>query len=303
MSSQPARLRRVQLAVPGSNVRMIEKAAASAADHVFLDLEDAVAPSAKAEARNTVIEAVNRLDWGRKTVCVRINDTSSPHCHQDVIDVVRGCGARLDTIMLPKAMGARDVEFIDLLLGQVERAAGIARTIGIEVLIEEAAGLLNVASIARASPRVEALIFGMGDYAASQGVDLEVLTGRAAYPADLWYLPRFMITMAARAVGADAIDGPYAALSDIDGYRREAERARAVGMEGKWALHPAQIAPALEVFAPRVEEVSMGRKLEAEYRKAQAHGVGATQIDGVIVDAATVRAFHHVLRRASLAGL
>ncbi len=303
MYDKPLRLRRVQLAVPGSSVRMIEKAAASRADHVFLDLEDAVAPSAKVAARRTVIEAVNTLDWGRKTVCVRVNDTGNPNCHADIVEVVSGAGTRLDTIMLPKVVRARDVEFADTLLTQLEASSGLARHIGLEVLIEETEGLLNAHAIASASPRVESLIFGMGDYAASQGVDLAVLTGRAAFPGDIWHVPRFLTTMAARAVGAEAIDGPYAAIRDADGFRREAERALAVGMSGKWALHPAQIDVALEVFTPRADEVQLGRRLKAGYERAQADGKGAVEVDGMMIDAATVRAFHHVLRRAELLGL
>lgn len=300
---RPNRLRRVQLAVPGSNVRMIERASASAADHVFLDLEDAVAPNAKAMARRTVIDALKNLEWGEKTVCVRINDTASPHCVDDIVEVVRGAGEHLDTIMIPKAMSARDIWFVDTLLSQIEAGLGHRRRIGLEALIEESQALLNIQEIATASPRMEALIFGMGDFAASQGVDVGILRGTVPYEGDIWYLPRFMVTAAARAAGLDAVDGPYASIRDLDGYRREAGRALSLGMVGKWALHPDQIAPALEIFTPRADDVALGRKLRAAYTQAQAAGKGSVEIDGAMIDLAVLRLFDNVLRRADLAGV
>jgi citrate lyase subunit beta/citryl-CoA lyase len=197
--ARPMRLRRSQLSVPGVSEKMIAKAAASDADHVFLDLEDAVAPSAKVGARKTIVEALNSLDWGRKTRCVRINDVTTPWCHDDVIEVVEGAGPRLDTIMLTKANSAGDVRFLDLLLTQLEAKLGLeAGRIGIEVLIEEAQGLQRVEEIAAASPRLECLIFGMGDYSASQQMKLQEIGSGVGYPGDVFHYARFRVAMAAR---------------------------------------------------------------------------------------------------------
>lgn len=301
--NQPKRRRRVQLAVPGSNARMIEKAASSTADHVFLDLEDAVAPNAKQTARETVARAVRALDWGAKTVCVRINDVGTPWCLDDLVAIVRGCGSRLDTIMLPKAVGARDVHFLETALAQLEAGQDRECPLGIEILIEEAAALQNVQAIATASSRAECLIFGMADYAASHGVDIAILDGREKYPGDIWYLPRFLITMAAGAAGLEAIDGPYGGIKDVEGYRREARLARSLGMSGKWALHPLQIDPALEIFTPRAEDVERARRIAVAYEQAQAEGTGAISLDGTFIDVAVVRLFDKVLERAQTAGV
>jgi citrate lyase subunit beta / citryl-CoA lyase len=237
MSIRPTRLRRSQLSVPGISEKMIAKGAASDADHVFLDLEDAVAPSMKPSARKTIVEGLNGLDWGKKTRCVRVNDVTTEWCFEDVIEVVEGAGKNLDTIMLTKATRAADVQFVELLLNQLEAKLNLTRPIGIEVLIEEAAGLQHVEEIAASSPRLEALIFGMGDYSASQQMNLRGW-GSDGYPGDIFHYPRFRITMAARAAGLDPIDGPFANFRDEEGYRREAKRAHMLGMAGKWAIHP-----------------------------------------------------------------
>lgn len=298
-----SRRRRVQLAVPGSNAAMIEKASRSAADHVFLDLEDAVAPNAKEAARATVVEAIAGLDWADKTVCVRVNDIGTPWCLDDVVTVVRDAGPRLDTLMIPKAAAARDIHFFDTLLTQLETKLARERPIGLEILIEEVPGLHAAREIAAASARVECLILGMGDYAASHGIDLAVLDGRQAYPGDIWYLPRFLTVMAARSAGIDAIDGPYGAIKDSEGYRREAERARALGMSGKWALHPSQIDPALEIFTPRPEDVAMARRIHTAYAKAQEEGSGAIEVNGLFIDVAVARLFDKLLQRAEAIGV
>jgi citrate lyase subunit beta/citryl-CoA lyase len=281
---------------------MIAKAAASDADHVFLDLEDAVAPSAKPAARKTIVEALNTLDWGRKVRCVRINDVTTPWCFEDVIEVVTGAGAKIDTIMLTKAMRAADVQFVDLLLGQLEAKLKLERRIGLEVLIEEAAGLQNVESIAVASPRMEALIFGMGDYSASQQMNLRGW-GSDGYPGDIFHYPRFRIAMAARAAGLDPVDGPFANFRNEEAYRREARYAHMLGFVGKWAIHPAQIAPALEIFSPPAEEVSRARELAAAYDKALAEGVGSVNVNGTMVDAASIRIIMNTVRKAELIGM
>lgn len=300
---RPVRLRRSQLAVPGSAAALIAKAAASAADHVFCDLEDAVAPSEKAAARGIVVEALNGLDWGGKTRCVRINDTATSWCFEDVIAIVEGAGGNLDTIMLPKARGRQDVQFLAILLDQLEAKLGLDRPIGIEVLIEEAEGLENVEAIARASPRVDALIFGMGDYSASQRIDIAAIGPDGGYPGDLFHYARFRIAMAAHAAGLDPIDGPFAHFRDEAAYREEARRARAVGMTGKWAIHPAQIAPALEVFSPPQAEVDNARRLLAAFDAALDAGQGSIAVDGHLVDIASARVYRGIVALADRIGM
>jgi citrate lyase subunit beta / citryl-CoA lyase len=302
--TRPMRLRRSQLSVPGVSEKMITKGVASDADHVFLDLEDAVAPSAKEGARKTIVEALKGLDWGKKTRCVRINDVTTPWCHGDIIEVVEGAGRYLDTIMLTKANSAGDVRFVDLLLGQLEAKLGLEPgRIGIEVLIEEVQGLQNVEEIAVASPRMECLIFGMGDYSASQQMNLRGIGRSEGYPGDVFHYPRFRITMAARAAGLDPVDGPYANFRDEDGYRTEARRALTLGMAGKWAIHPAQIAPALEVFSPTENEVARARKLKEAYDQALAEGIGSVNVEGTMVDAASIRIINNTVRRADMIGI
>lgn len=302
MTPRPMRLRRSQLSVPGISEKMIAKAAASDADHVFLDLEDAVAPSAKPAARKTIVEALNSLDWGRKVRCVRINDVTTPWCFEDVIEVVEGAGAKIDTLMLTKATRAADVQFVDLLLGQLEAKLKLERRIGLEVLIEEAAGLQNVEAIAAASPRLEALIFGMGDYSASQQMNLRGWGGDG-YPGDIFHYPRFRIAMAARAAGIDPVDGPFANFRNEEAYRREARYAHMLGFVGKWAIHPAQIGPALEIFSPPAEEVARARELAEAYDKALAEGVGSVNVNGTMVDAASIRIIMNTVRKAELIGM
>ena len=303
MSEKPKRARRSQLSVPGSSEKMLQKAATSAADHVFCDLEDAVAPSAKVEARSKIAWALNNLDWGRKTRCVRINDVTTEWCHGDIIEVVEKAGRNLDTIMLTKPYSAADVIFLDRMLGQLEKKLKLERRIGIEVLIEEVQALQNVEAIATCSDRMECLIFGMGDYSGSQGIDIVNIGETGDYPGDIFHFARFRITMAARAAKIDAVDGPFGDFKDEAGYRQEARRARALGMVGKWAIHPAQIAPALEVFSPTPDAVEKARKMAAAYRKAEAQGLGAVQIDGVMIDVAVLRLVKNTLDQADLYGL
>lgn len=303
MSQRPRRLRRSQLAVPGSSEKMIEKAAASAADHVFMDLEDAVAPIAKPAARGKIVHALKTLDWGKKTRCVRVNDLGTEWCHDDIIEVVTGAAEHLDTIMLPKALRASDVLFVDTLLSQLEKKLKLTRRIGLEVLIEEVEGLQNVDEIARSCPRLEAIIFGMGDYSASHGVDILSIGGTSDYPGDIWHYARFRLVMAARAAGIDAVDGPFGNFRDDEGFRREAKRAKTLGCVGKWAIHPAQIEPALEIFSPRQSDVDMARKMAAAYARAEADGIGSVNVDGMMVDAASIRILNNVIQRADLIGM
>lgn len=300
MTNRIKRARRVQLSVPGSSEKMLQKAAASSADHVFCDLEDAVAPSAKVEARGKIVWALNNLDWGHKTRCVRINDVTTEYCHDDIIEIVEKAGANVDTIMLTKPYCAADVIFLDRMLGQLEKKLKLERRIGIEVLIEEVQALQNVEEISRCSDRLECLIFGMGDYSGSQGIAIESIGATGDYPGDMFHYARFRITMAARAAGLDAVDGPFGDFKDETGYRREASYAKTLGMVGKWAIHPAQIAPALDVFSPKADEVERARKTEAAYREAEAQGYGAVQVDGVMIDVAALRFVRNTLDLADL---
>jgi len=298
--TKPKRARRVQLSVPGSSDKMMRKAAASSADHVFLDLEDAVAPKAKKTARKQIIEALKTLDWTGKTRCVRINDLRTPYAYDDIIEVVRGAGEYLDTIMLPKAMDARDIWFVETLLEQLEMDLGLSNRIGIEALIEEVHGMKNVNRIAESSPRLEALIFGMGDYSASQKMDARSVGGTTGYPGDLWHYARYKMIIAARANDIDPVDGPFSDFRNDDGYREECKRAVILGCAGKWAIHPAQIPIALEEFTPPAEQVAYARKMIAAYKDAEAQGLGAIQVDGEMVDAASVRILQNTLDRADV---
>jgi citrate lyase subunit beta/citryl-CoA lyase len=293
------RLRRSELATPASNWKMIEKAAASDADLVFLDLEDAVAPAEKEAARANVVRALRDLDWGRKLRAVRVNGADTRGAHDDVLEVVAGAGERLDILILPKVKAPRDVWFFETLLEQLEAKLGLGRRIGLEALIEEAAALARVEEIAASSPRLEALILGFGDLSASQGVRWALASD---YPGDLWHHARARMIVAARAHGIDAIDGPFANFRDADGYRREATWASALGAVGKWAIHPSQIAIANDVFAPTEHEIALARRMCEAYRAAEQGGAGAAGAGGVLVDAAAVRIFEAVLERARLTG-
>jgi citrate lyase subunit beta/citryl-CoA lyase len=298
---KPRRARRVQLSVPGSSDKMMAKAAASAADHVFLDLEDAVAPRAKVAARGQVVAALRTLDWGRKTRCVRINDLRTRYAYADIIEIVRGAGDHLDTIMLTKVMDARDIWFVETLLEGLESDLGLKKKIGIEALIEEVEGLMNVERIAAASPRLEALIFGMGDYSASQKMDARAISANPGYPGDLWHYARYKILIAARANRIDPIDGPFPDIRNLEAYREECRRAQMLGCAGKWALHPAQIPVALEEFTPSAEAIARARRIMSAYQEAEAQGLGSIQIDGEMIDAAVIRILRNVLERADVA--
>ena len=303
MTDRPRRARRVQLSTPGSSEKMMEKAAASAADHVFLDLEDAVAPSQKRAARGKIVAALNGLDWGRKVRCVRINDLGTEYAFEDIIEVVEGAGKNLDTIMMTKVTSAADILFADKLLHQLEKKLKLERRIGIEALIEEVEGMQNIDSIAKASPRMECLVFGMGDFAAAMGIEMASVGMDLGYPGDMWHYARFRLTVACRAAGIDPVDGPYADFRNAAGYAEEARRAKLLGMVGKWAIHPSQIDIALNTFSPKQEEVEKARFLEKAYAEAEAKGLGAVNIDGVMVDVASIRILRSVIRKADLYGM
>lgn len=302
--SRPQRLRRCQLSVPGSSEKMMAKSAGLDCDHVFLDLEDAVAPSAKAEARGLIVQALNSHDWQPKTLCVRINDVETEYCFDDIIEVVTGAGDKLDTIMLTKAKSAHDVMFVHLLLDQLEAKLKLKKRIGIECLIEEVEGMMHVEEIAACSDRLECLVFGMGDYAASQAMNLRsVGESGDGYPPDIWHYPRYKLTIACRAHGIDPVDGPYANFRNPDTFRTECQRGNTLGMVGKWAIHPSQVEIAQAVYSPSQEAVDAARKQQQAYEEALAQGLGAINVDGVMVDAASVRILQNIIDKANLIGM
>jgi citrate lyase subunit beta / citryl-CoA lyase len=297
--SQPSRPRRSELATPASNEHMCEVAARAGADLVFLDLEDACAPAAKESARATAVAALTDLDWGRTVRAIRINGLDTQWCHDDIVEVVSGARDALDVIIIPKVLTARDVWWVDVLLTQLETKLGLTQRIALEALIEEAEGLLNAQEIARASDRLEAIIFGAGDLSASlrARVDGNFLPD-GDYPGDYWHAVRVQVLAAARAADIAAIDAPYPGYQDADGYRRAATHASLLGYDGKWAIHPDQVPIANAVFSPTDEEVAEARAIMDDYRRAESEGVGAVGRNGKLVDAALMRHAANVLRRA-----
>ena len=286
------RVQRCELAVPGSNPGMFEKALNTRVDYIFLDLEDAVAPDDKPSARKNVIEALNDLDWKGNgiTMSVRINGIDTHYMYRDVIEVVEQAGPHLDTILIPKVGVPGDVYMIDALLTQIEEAVGIPHTIGIECLIETALGMANVEAIAQSSKRLEALHFGVADYAASNRARTVNIGGlNPDYPGDQWHAALTRMTVACRAYGLRPIDGPFGDIQDPDGYLLAAKRAAALGLEGKWAIHPSQIPLANEIFTPSEPEVTRARNILEAMDKAAAEGKGAVSLDGRMIDAASIR--------------
>ncbi len=297
------RIRRSELATPASNWKMIEKSASSGADLVFLDLEDAVAPAKKVESRANVIRALNELDWGHTLRAMRCNDAPSLWGADDVREVVEAAGQNLDILIVPKVKEPRDVWFFDTLLHQLEQKLGLDHQIGIEILIEETEALARVEEIAGCCPRLEALILGVGDLSASQGIRWGLIGDpNAGYPGDLWHYARNRMIVAARANGLDAIDGPFPNFRDPEGYRKEATEGSILGCVGKWAIHPNQIDIANDVFAPTKEEIEKARKMCDAYNAAEAGGAGAGDAGGILVDAATLRLYQAVLDRAERTG-
>jgi citrate lyase subunit beta/citryl-CoA lyase len=295
------RARRSELATPASSEKMCAKAPSSGADLVFLDLEDACAPSAKESARAIAVAALTEMDWGRTVRAVRINGLDTIWCHDDIIEIVTGARDAVDVLIVPKARTARDVWWVDVLLSQLEAKLGLEKRIALEVLIEDSEGLANAVAIARASDRLEAVIFGAGDLSASQHARVDGNFDPVGdYPGDFWHFARCQVVMAARVAGIDAIDAPYPAYQDPDGYRRAATHGSLLGFDGKWAIHPSQVPIANEVFSPTPEEVAAARRSVEEYRAAEAKGVGAIGADGRLVDAAHMRLAANTLHKASL---
>jgi len=300
---EPARqrLQRSELAVPGSQPALFKKALDSAVDYVFLDLEDSVAPGDKEQARRNVIQGLQEHDWrGRgKTICVRINGIDTHYMYRDVIDVVEQAGHRLDTILIPKVGVPADVYLVDALLTQIETARGFSHRIGIDVLIETALGMANVEAIAQASPRLEAMHFGVADYAASCRARTVVIGGlNPDYPGDQWHFALSRMIVACRAYGLRAVDGPFGDFNDPEGYTLAAKRGAALGIEGKWAIHPSQIALANDVFTPPPKEVERARKILDALDQAAKEGRGAAQLDGKMIDAASARMAQNVVNTA-----
>lgn len=314
-SFEPAtpRLHRSELAVPGSNTALFEKAAKSAADIVFLDVEDAVAPDDKDQARKNIIQGLNEVEWGAKTMMVRINGLDTHYMYRDVIDIVEAC-PRLDMILIPKVGVAADVYAVDMMVTQIEAAKKRTKKIGFEVLIETALGMANVESIAQASKRLEAMSFGVADYAASTRARTTVIGGvnrdsgvladkdadgkRDYYWSDPWHAAQTRMMVACRAFGLRPIDGPFGDFNDTDGFLAAANRAAVLGYEGKWAIHPSQIALCNQVYTPSAAEVTKARRIMEAMAQAAREGRGAVSLDGRLIDYASIRMAEALLQKA-----
>ena len=293
-----SRLQRSELAVPGSSPKMFEKALSSSADYIFLDLEDAVSPNDKISARSNVIKALNEMNWRKngKTISVRINSLDTHYMYSDLIEIVEQAGENIDTILVPKAGTASDVYMVDCLLTQIETNKNLKNKIGIECLIETALGMSNIKEIAKSSERLEALHFGVADYAASLRARTVVIGGlNPDYPGDQWHHGLSELVMTCRAYGLRAIDGPFGDFNDPDAYVAAAKRGAAIGIEGKWAIHPSQIELANNVFSPPETEVTKAKRILEELDKAAKEGKGAAQLDGRMIDAASARMAENVV--------
>lgn len=306
----PARPNRCQLFGPGSRPAIFEKMAASAADVINLDLEDSVAPSDKDAARANIIEAIRDVDWGKKTLSVRINGLDTPYWYRDVVDLLEQGGDRLDQIMIPKVGCAADVYAVDALVTAVERAKGRTKPISFEVIIESAAGIAHVEEIAASSPRLEAMSLGAADFAASMGMQTTGIGGTQEnyyllqagqkHWSDPWHWAQAAIVAACRTHGVLPVDGPFGDFSDDEGFRAQALRSATLGMVGKWAIHPKQVALANEVFTPSPAAVAEAREILSAMEAAKARGEGATVYKGRLVDIASIKQAEVVVRQAEL---
>ncbi len=297
-SSKKIRLQRSELAVPGSSPQMFEKAINSNADYIFLDLEDAVSPNDKLKARKNIIQTLKEMPWqqSKKTISIRINSLDTHYMYRDIIEIVEEVGDKIDTILIPKVGVASDVYLVDCLLSQIEESKNYNEKIGLECLIETALGMSNIKQIATSSERLEALHFGVADYAASLHARTIVIGGlNPDYPGDQWHHGLSELVMTCRAYGLRAIDGPFGDFKDTESYTDSAKRAAAIGFEGKWAIHPSQIDLANDVFSPPENEVSRAKKILEELDKAAKEGKGAAQLDGRMIDAASARMAENVV--------
>ena len=308
--SPPARPNRCQLFGPGSRPAIFEKMAASAADVINLDLEDSVAPSDKDSARENIIKAIGDVDWGTKTLSVRINGLDSPYWYRDVVDLLEQSDERLDQIMIPKVGCAADVYAVDALVTAIETAKGRSRKISFEVIIESAAGIAHAEEIAASSPRLQAMSLGAADFAASMGMQTTGIGGtqenyymlrdEAKHWSDPWHWAQAAIVAACRTHGVLPVDGPFGDFSDDDGFRAQARRSATLGMVGKWAIHPKQIAIANEVFTPSAEAVAEAREILAAMEAAKAKGEGATVYKGRLVDIASIKQAEVIVRQSEM---
>ena len=306
----PARPNRCQLFGPGSRPALFEKMASSAADVINLDLEDSVAPSDKDSARANIIKAISDVDWGDKTLSVRINGLDTPYWYRDVVDLLEQAGERLDQIMIPKVGCAADVYTVDALVTAIETAKGRTKKISFEVIIESAAGIAHVEEIAAASPRLQAMSLGAADFAASMGMQTTGIGGTqenyymlrdgAKHWSDPWHWAQTAIVAACRTHGVLPVDGPFGDFSDDEGYRAQARRSATLGMVGKWAIHPKQIAVANEVFTPSDEAVAEAREILAAMETAKANGEGATVYKGRLVDIASIKQAEVIVRQSEM---
>lgn len=306
----PARLNRCQLFGPGSRASLFQKMAKSAADVINLDLEDSVAPDDKDRARANIIQAIGDIDWGDKTLSVRINGLDTPFWYRDVVDLLEQAGERLDQIMIPKAGNASDIYAVDALVTAIERAKGRTKRINFEVIIESAAGICHVEEIAASSPRMQAISLGAADFAASMGMATTgiggtqenyymIREGQKFWP-DPWHWAQAAIVAACRTHGLLPVDGPFGDFSDTDGFVAQARRSATLGMVGKWAIHPSQVALANEVFSPSDAAVTEAREILAAMEKAKAEGAGATVYKGRLVDIASIKQAEVIVRQAEL---
>ena len=298
-----SRLQRSELAVPGSSPKMFEKALNSNADYVFLDLEDAVSPNDKISARQNVIKALKEINWREKgkTISVRINSLDTHYMYSDVVEIIEKVGDKVDTILIPKVGTSSDVYMVDCMLTQIETHKKLNNKIGLECLIETALGMSNIKEIATSSERLEALHFGVADYAASLRARTVIIGGlNPDYPGDQWHHGLSQLVMTCRAFGLRAIDGPFGDIKDPDAYIASAKRAAAIGIEGKWAIHPTQIDLANEVFSPTSNEVDKAKRIIEELKKAAKEGKGAAQLEGRMIDAASARMAENIVNIHSL---
>ncbi|WP_386172639.1 L-malyl-CoA/beta-methylmalyl-CoA lyase [Sulfitobacter sp. R86518] len=306
----PARPNRCQLFGPGSRPAIFEKMASSDADVINLDLEDSVAPTDKDSARANIIKAISDVDWGNKTLSVRINGLDTPYWYRDVVDLLEQAGERLDQIMIPKVGCAADVYTVDALVTAIETAKGRTKKISFEVIIESAAGIAHVEEIAAASPRLQAMSLGAADFAASMGMQTTGIGGTqenyymlrdgTKHWSDPWHWAQTAIVAACRTHGVLPVDGPFGDFSDDEGYRAQARRSATLGMVGKWAIHPKQIAVANEVFTPSDEAVAEAREILAAMETAKANGEGATVYKGRLVDIASIKQAEVIVRQSEM---